>query len=86
MVVSLISVWVGQHHGLLPEQASEQAPLVDNFFNVMVTIAMALFLVVQGAIEEAKVITACVSEIDDKREFGAATVLQILTYPNDEED
>jgi cytochrome c oxidase subunit II len=50
MVVTLVSLWVGQNHGLLPEQASEQAPLVDNFFNVMVTIATALFLVVQGAI------------------------------------
>ncbi|MGL5066130.1 MAG: cytochrome C oxidase subunit II, partial [Microcoleus sp.] len=50
MAIALISLWVGQNHGLLPEQASEQAPLVDNFFNVMVTIATALFLVVQGAI------------------------------------
>ncbi len=50
VVVALISLWVGQHHGLLPEQASEQAPLVDNFFNLMVTIATALFLVVEGAI------------------------------------
>jgi cytochrome c oxidase subunit II len=50
IVVTLISLWVGQHHGLLPEQASEQAPLVDRFFGVMVTIGTALFLVVQGAI------------------------------------
>lgn len=50
VVITLISLWVGQHHGLLPEQASEQAPLVDNFFNVMVTIATALFFIVQGAI------------------------------------
>jgi cytochrome c oxidase subunit 2 len=50
MTITLVSLWVGQNHGLLPEQASEQAPLVDNFFNVMVTIATALFLVVQGAI------------------------------------
>jgi cytochrome c oxidase subunit 2 len=50
VVITLISLWVGQHHGLLPEQASEQAFLVDRFFNVMVTIATALFLVVQGAI------------------------------------
>jgi cytochrome c oxidase subunit II len=50
VAIALISLWVGQHHGLLPEQASEQALLVDNFFNVMVTIATALFLVVQGAI------------------------------------
>lgn len=50
VLVTLISLWVGQHHGLLPEQASEQAPLVDGFFNLMVTIGTALFLVVQGAI------------------------------------
>ncbi len=50
VIVTLISLWVGQNHGLLPEQASAQAPLVDGFFNVMVTIATALFLVVEGAI------------------------------------
>jgi cytochrome c oxidase subunit 2 len=50
VVITLISLWVGQHHGLLPEQASEQAPLVDGFFNLMVTIATALFLIVEGAI------------------------------------
>lgn len=50
IVITLISLWVGQHHGLLPEQASEQAPLVDRFFSVMVTIGTALFLVVQGAL------------------------------------
>lgn len=50
IVVTLISLWVGQNHGLLPEQASEQAPLVDNLFNLMMTIGTALFLVVQGAI------------------------------------
>lgn len=50
VLVTLISFWVGQNHGLLPEQASEQAPLVDNLFDIMMTIATALFLVVQGAI------------------------------------
>ncbi len=50
VLITLISLWVGQNHGLMPEQASEQAPLVDNFFNLMVTIATALFLAVQGAI------------------------------------
>jgi cytochrome c oxidase subunit 2 len=50
VIVTLISLWVGQNHGLLPEQASAQAPLVDGFFNVMVTIGTALFLVVEGAI------------------------------------
>lgn len=50
IAIALISLWVGQNNGLLPEQASEQAPLVDNFFNVMVTIGTALFLVVEGSI------------------------------------
>lgn len=50
VLITLISLWVGQNNGLLPVQASEQAPLVDGFFNVMVTIGTALFLVVEGAI------------------------------------
>lgn len=48
--VTLISLWLGQNNHWLPEQASEQAPLVDELFNVMVTIGTALFIVVQGAI------------------------------------
>ncbi|XGV98758.1 MAG: hypothetical protein ACAF41_07415 [Leptolyngbya sp. BL-A-14] len=48
--------------------------------------ASGLVLARMGAIEEAKVITTRVNELDDKREFGAATVLQILTHPDDEED
>ncbi len=50
IVVTIISVWAGQNHGLLPEQASEQAPLVDRFFDIMFTIAAGLFLVVEGTI------------------------------------
>jgi cytochrome c oxidase subunit II len=50
IVITIISIWVGQNHHLLPVQASQQAPLVDNFFNVMFTIAIALFLIVEGAI------------------------------------
>ncbi|MEM7726358.1 MAG: cytochrome c oxidase subunit II [Cyanobacteria bacterium P01_A01_bin.45] len=51
ILVTLLSIWVGQHHSfLLPIQASEQAPLVDGFFSIMVGIATALFLVVEGTI------------------------------------
>lgn len=50
IVITIVSIWVGQNHHLLPVQASQQAPLVDNFFNVMFTIAVALFLIVEGAI------------------------------------
>jgi cytochrome c oxidase subunit II len=50
IIVGFISIWLGNNHNLLPVQASEQAPLVDGFFNVMFTIAIALFLVVEGTI------------------------------------
>ncbi|MBD2446964.1 cytochrome c oxidase subunit II [Nostoc sp. FACHB-152] len=50
IVVTALSVWIGHNHTLLPEQASLQAPLVDGFFNIMFTIAIALFLVVEGTI------------------------------------
>ncbi|MBD2452499.1 cytochrome c oxidase subunit II [Nostoc sp. FACHB-87] len=50
MAVTAFSVWVGHNHALLPEQASQQAPLVDGFFNIMFTIAIALFLVVESTI------------------------------------
>ena len=49
-LVTIIGLWVSQTHSLLPVQASEQAPLVDGFFNVMFAIAIALFLVVEGTI------------------------------------
>lgn len=50
IAIAIVSLWYGQNNGLLPEQASEQAPLVDGFFNIMVTIATGLFFVVQGTI------------------------------------
>ncbi|MCC5645592.1 cytochrome c oxidase subunit II [Nostoc sp. CHAB 5824] len=50
IVVTAISIWIGQNHTLMPVQASQQAPLVDGFFNIMFTIAIALFLVVEGTI------------------------------------
>lgn len=50
LVVAVISYWVAQNNGLMPEQASEQAPLVDNFFNVMIGIGTAFFIVVEGTI------------------------------------
>jgi cytochrome c oxidase subunit 2 len=50
VVVTILSLWIGQHHSLLPVQASQQAPLVDGFFNIMFTIAIALFLIVEGTI------------------------------------
>jgi cytochrome c oxidase subunit II len=54
-VITLISLWVGQNNHWLPAQASLQAPLVDQLFNVMVTIGVALFIGVQGALIYAMV-------------------------------
>ncbi len=48
--------------------------------------AAGLVLARMGAIEEAKLMTARVSQLDNRREFGAATVLEILTHPEDEEE
>jgi cytochrome c oxidase subunit 2 len=50
VAIAIVSLWYGQNNGLLPEQASEQAPLVDGFFNIMLTIATGLFFVVEGTI------------------------------------
>ncbi len=50
ILLTLISIWVGQNHGLMPVQASEEAPLIDGLFNTMMTIGTGLFLLVLGII------------------------------------
>lgn len=50
IVLTLVSLWYGQNHGLLPVAASEEAPLVDGLFNMMMTISTGLFLIVQGTL------------------------------------
>ncbi len=50
IVVTLIALWAGRQNIFFPEQASAQAPLVDNFFNLMFMIAVALFLLVAGTV------------------------------------
>lgn len=50
IVLTLISLWYGQNHGLLPVAASKEATDVDSLFNVMVTISTGLFLLVQGVL------------------------------------
>lgn len=48
--------------------------------------ASGLVLARLGEVETAKVITGRVSEIDDRKEFGASTVLDVLTRsPEDDE-
>ncbi|HIK29481.1 MAG: cytochrome c oxidase subunit II [Oscillatoriaceae bacterium SKW80] len=50
IVLTLISLWYGQNHSLLPEAASKEASDVDSLFNVMVTISTGLFLLVQAVL------------------------------------
>jgi cytochrome c oxidase subunit II len=48
--MTLVSLWYGQNHGLLPTAASSDAGDVDQLFNFMMTIATGLFLLVEGVL------------------------------------
>jgi cytochrome c oxidase subunit 2 len=50
IVLTLVSLWYGQNHGLLPTAASEEAVLVDGLFNAMMVASMAIFLIVEGTL------------------------------------
>ncbi len=50
ITITLVSLWVGQNHNLMPIAASEEAPRIDKLFNMMMTISTGLFLIVQGII------------------------------------
>lgn len=72
-------------HELAPILSSrKEEPNIRLYLNAYA--ASGLVLARMGAIDEAKTIASRVNEIDDKREFGAATVLHILTNTDDEEE
>ncbi|MGV2828415.1 cytochrome c oxidase subunit II [Myxosarcina sp. GI1(2024)] len=50
IALTLISLWYGQNHGLMPTAASAEASDVDGLFNLMMTIATGLFLLVEGVL------------------------------------
>lgn len=50
VVVTIVSLWYGQNHGLMPVAASSDAEEVDGIFNYMMTIATGLFLLVEGVL------------------------------------
>lgn len=50
IALTLVSIWYGQHHGLMPVEASKDAELVDGLFNTMMTISTAIFLLVEGVL------------------------------------
>ncbi|MFM7408348.1 MAG: cytochrome c oxidase subunit II transmembrane domain-containing protein [Cuspidothrix sp.] len=47
IVLTLVSLWYGQNHGLLPTAASDEATLVDGLFNTMMTVSTGIFLIVE---------------------------------------
>ncbi|KYC39065.1 cytochrome C oxidase subunit II [Scytonema hofmannii PCC 7110] len=50
IVLTLVSLWYGTNHGLLPTAASEEASLVDGLFNAMMTVSIGIFLIVEGVL------------------------------------
>ncbi|MGB2924300.1 MAG: cytochrome c oxidase subunit II [Limnothrix sp.] len=50
ILITLISLWYGQNHGLLPVAASADASDVDDLFNLMMTIATGLFILIEGVL------------------------------------
>jgi cytochrome c oxidase subunit 2 len=50
ILLTLVSLWYGQNHGLLPTAASEEASSIDGLFNTMMTISTGLYLIVVGAL------------------------------------
>ncbi|MEA5507616.1 cytochrome c oxidase subunit II [Halotia wernerae UHCC 0503] len=50
IVLTLVSLWYGQNHGLLPTAASDEAVLVDNLFNTMMIVSTGIFLIVEGVL------------------------------------
>lgn len=50
VVITVVSLWYGQNHGLMPVAASIDAGEVDGIFNYMMTIATGIFLLVEGVL------------------------------------
>nr|WP_202895913.1 cytochrome c oxidase subunit II [Iningainema tapete] len=49
-MLTLVSLWYGQNHGLLPTPASDEAFLVDDLFNTMMIVSTGIFLIVEGVL------------------------------------
>lgn len=50
IALTVVSLWYGQNHGLMPVEASQGAKDVDELFNLMMTIATGLFFIVEGVL------------------------------------
>lgn len=50
ILLTIISLWVGQHHGLMPVAASAEASEVDGLFDLMLIISVGLVLLVEAVL------------------------------------
>jgi len=50
IVLTLVCLWYGQHHGLLPIAASDEATFVDGLFNAMITVSLGIFVLVESVL------------------------------------
>jgi cytochrome c oxidase subunit II len=50
ILLTLVSLWYGQNHNLLPAAAAQVAPAIDNLFGAMLTIGTGIFLLVNGVL------------------------------------
>lgn len=50
IALTLVSLWYGQNHGLLPVAASAEAEMVDGLFNTMMIVSVGLFILVQAVL------------------------------------
>lgn len=50
IVLTLVSLWYGQNHGLLPTAATDEAVLVDGLFNAMMIVSTGIFLIVESVL------------------------------------
>ncbi|MEG4960566.1 MULTISPECIES: hypothetical protein [unclassified Microcoleus] len=47
--IAPISLWYGQNNHLMPDRASEQALIVDDFFNLTIAMATALLMALHNS-------------------------------------
>jgi cytochrome c oxidase subunit II len=48
IALTLVSLWYGKNHGLMPVEASGDAVMIDGLFDSMMTVSMGIFLLVEG--------------------------------------
>jgi cytochrome c oxidase subunit II len=50
IALTLVSLWYGKNHGLMPVEASSDAAMIDGLFDSMMVVSMGIFLLVEGVL------------------------------------